>query len=100
LDRKSAASDAMAGDAPAVRKLSYNEQRELDRLPAEIESLETRLAELEGEISASDFYTQDHEVTKPVLDAFTTTQQALDQALERWTELEDRVRAYQQGRAK
>ena len=62
------------------------------------EATEDRLVALETEISASDFYAQDHAVTKPVLDAFTGTQSELDLALERWTELEDQVRAYEASR--
>jgi len=81
-----------------ARKLSYNEQRELDELPKRIEDLESTLVELEQQISHADFYAQGHEVTKPVLDAFTETQASLDTALERWTTLEDQVRKYQESR--
>lgn len=93
-------SGTRSGGGEQVQKLSYNEQRELELLPASIESLETLLAELESQVSAADFYSQDHGVTKPVLDEFAKTQSALDQALERWTELEDRVRAYQDSRVR
>jgi ATP-binding cassette subfamily F protein uup len=87
------------GGAPA-RKLSYNEQRELDQLPGRIEALESRFSELETQISDGDFYTQPHEETKPVLDEFADTQSKLDRALERWTELEDRVRQYRESRSR
>jgi len=86
--------------ASAARKLSYHEQRELDSLPATIDSLEVRLAELEQAISESDFYARDHAETKTVLDEFAALQAKLDDALERWTALEDRVRAYQDSRVK
>jgi ATP-binding cassette subfamily F protein uup len=88
---------ASARSGPA-RKLSYNEQRELDELPKRIEDLEATLVELEQQISHADFYAQGHKVTKPVLDAFTETQASLDTALERWTTLEDQVRKYQESR--
>jgi ATP-binding cassette subfamily F protein uup len=78
--------------------LSYHEQRELDRLPATIESLEARLAALQEEISAEGFYAQDHEVTGPVLESLADTGKELDQALERWSQLEDRVRLYNASR--
>ena len=99
--------DSVAEQAPAdddekekaqVKKLSYHEQRELDELPARIESLEDELSALESQISASDFYTQEHAVTGPVLEAFANVQGQLDQAIERWTALEDQVKAYQQSR--
>jgi ATP-binding cassette subfamily F protein uup len=77
-----------------VRKLSYHERRELDQLPATIESLESRLAALQDQISAEGFYAQGHEVTLPILDTLADTEKELDQALERWTELEDQVRLY------
>ena len=82
------------------QKLSYNEQRELDQLPGKIEALEDRLASLESQISAADFYAQGHEVTGPVLDEMTAVQAALDGALERWTALEDRVRDYRASRVR
>ena len=89
-----------AGAAPQIRKLSYHEQRELDELPAKIESLEERLSALQDQMSASDFYAQEHAVTGPVLDEFAEVQQQLDAALERWTALEDHVRSYQESRSK
>ena len=101
---KHAAEKAATGhqDAPVeaepVKKLSYKDQCELDELPGRIEDLESRIAKLEEQVSASDFYSQDHEVTKPVLDEFAETQVSLDLALERWNALEDQVRSYQQSR--
>ncbi len=86
---------------PARRKpgkLSFNEQRELDQLPQTIDQLETKVEALLEQISASDFYSQDHEATQPVLHAFAESQQALDEALERWTELEDQQQEYQASR--
>ena len=78
-----------------VRKLTYNEQRELEQLPDRIQRLEDKLSKFEAEISMSDFYAQDNEITRPVLDALSTTQAELDQALERWSDLEDQVRAHE-----
>ena len=81
-----------------AQKLNYNEQRELDQLPENIQELETRVASLEEQVGAADFYAQDHELTKSVLQDFSQAQQSLDQALERWTELEDRQQQYKQKR--
>jgi ATP-binding cassette subfamily F protein uup len=81
------------------KKLSYNEQRELDQLPQQIENLETKVDTLLKKISASDFYSQDHDETGPALQEFTESQQALDLALERWTELEDQQQSYQSSRS-
>ncbi len=87
-------------ERPRVAKLSYKEQRELDKLPEHIESLESRIDKLGKEISASDFYSKGHELTQPVLAELADKQAMLDQALERWTALEDRVRAYQESRTR
>jgi ATP-binding cassette subfamily F protein uup len=87
-------------DSPVPIKLTYKEQRELEQLPEKIESLESLVAELGNRISASDFYAQSHEITRPVLTALAASQAELDLALERWTALEDRVRAYRNSRPK
>ena len=89
-----------ASNEGRLRKLSFNEQRELDQLPQTIGRLEAKIAELEAAISDSGFYALGHDVTKPVLHEFAGTQEKLDQALERWTELEDRVRAYEESRVR
>jgi ATP-binding cassette subfamily F protein uup len=81
-----------------LKKLSYNEQRELDQLPQQIDELETKVGALLEKISSSDFYSQDHGKTAPVLQEFTESQQALDLALERWTALEDQQQQYQDSR--
>jgi len=86
------------GGEDRPRKLSYHEQRELDSLPETIARLEAQIGKLEAQISDGGFYTQGHEKTQLVLDAFTSAQAELDMALERWTTLEDRVRAYEASR--
>jgi ATP-binding cassette subfamily F protein uup len=85
-------------DKQKPKKLSFNEQRELDQLPEQIEKLETKVDELLEKISASDFYSQEYEDTGPVLQDFAESQQALDLAMERWTELEDQQQRYQESR--
>ena len=73
---------------PAARKLSYKEQRELDALPGLIESLEQRQAELETLAGGADFYQREHTEVERVLGDLTRVQEELDQAIERWAELE------------
>jgi len=97
---KSEPGKGTADERPRVAKLSYKEQRELDKLPEQIESLESRIDKLGKEISASDFYSKGHELTQPVLAELADRQAMLDQVLERWTALEDRVRAYQESRTR
>lgn len=69
-------------------KLSYKDQRELDALPAEIESLEARHAQLLEIIAQPDFYQQSPDEVATTLTAVTESEQALDRALERLVELE------------
>jgi ATP-binding cassette subfamily F protein uup len=81
---------AAGGDkAPKKKtKLSYKDQRELDALPGEIESLEARHAELLEIIAQPDFYEQSPDEIATTLNAVTESEQALDRALERLVELE------------
>ena len=79
-----------AAPAPAPKaKLSYKLQRELDALPALLEKLEAELEALQQQVNDPEFYLQPHEHTAPVLAALESKQGELDQALERWAELED-----------
>jgi ATP-binding cassette subfamily F protein uup len=73
---------------PGSRKLSYKERRELDALPGLIESLEQRQAELEAVTGGADFYQREHTEVEEVLGELTRVQEQLDQAIERWAELE------------
>lgn len=70
-------------------KLSFKLQRELDALPALLETLEAELTDLQQQVSAPQFYQLPPEQTTPVLAAMESKQMELDQALERWAELED-----------
>ena len=97
--KRSPTSDGAAnGRQNSARKLSYNEQRELDALPKKIEQLETTVSDFENQVASAEFYAQDHDVTQPVLDEYSRTQAELDASVERWTELEDRQLQYQQRR--
>lgn len=78
-----------ANDAPAKKKkLSYKEQQELDKLPALIETLEDKQTELNTTINAVDFYKQDQAAVNAVLAEAAKTQTDLEQAYQRWEELD------------
>ncbi|MGI9270997.1 MAG: ATP-binding cassette domain-containing protein [Woeseiaceae bacterium] len=70
-------------------KLSYKDQRELDQLPAEIETLEAWIADLQATISAQDFYSQAQDIVQSTLQQLTDTQELLENRVERWGELEN-----------
>jgi ATP-binding cassette subfamily F protein uup len=80
-----------AGEGPARQrtKLSYKDQRELDRLPARIESLEARVTALQARVNAPDFYAGPHAEIQEVLDAMSAAETELEVAVERWAELEE-----------
>jgi ATP-binding cassette subfamily F protein uup len=79
---------AAAKPVERKHKLSYKDQRELDALPERIESLESQQAGLEAKMSDPEFYQQEHAVVQDVLAQAAQIEQELEQALERWTELE------------
>jgi ATP-binding cassette subfamily F protein uup len=69
-------------------KLSYRDQRELDQLPAEIETLEAGLDELQRLVSEPGFYARGHEEVQAKLRELAEAQALLDARIERWDELE------------
>ena len=70
------------------KKLSYKLQRELDELPDKIDSLENEINFLQQQIAQPEFYDQDYEETRDVLESLTEKQAELEAAMMRWSELE------------
>ncbi|MGZ5049645.1 MAG: ATP-binding cassette domain-containing protein [Methylobacter sp.] len=70
------------------KKLSYKEQQELNKLPELIEELETRQADLNQQISDPGFYKQDQAVVTKTLDELKQIDAQLEQAYQRWEELD------------
>ena len=83
---KPAAADSAAPAAPrgGKRKLSYKEQRELDALPALIESLETEQAAIQAELADGTLYSSNLERALALQARDTEIEEALMTALERW----------------
>ena len=78
-------------DAPLARKkLSYKEQRELEQLPARIESLEAEHRALEARIGGAGFYTESRQTIEEVLARHEVVQQELLECYERWDALDAR----------
>ena len=88
LNRAAESSSANNNSPVKPKKLSYKLQRELDGLPEKIEQLEAEIKALETQAADPGFYQKSYEETQPVMAALADKQGALDQALERWTELE------------
>ncbi|MCM2355918.1 MAG: ATP-binding cassette domain-containing protein [Arenimonas sp.] len=74
--------------APAKRKLSYKEQRELDELPARIEALDGEIAALTARIQDPAFYRQPAEEVTAANARLAALQAELEQAYARWQALE------------
>ena len=85
-ERKHAEAERRKNRRPV--KLSYKDQRELERLPDEIEGLENRLGELQKAIAAPDFYSQTSEAIQSRLQELGETEATLQTRIERWGELE------------
>jgi ATP-binding cassette subfamily F protein uup len=71
-----------------TRKLSYNEQRELSKLPAQIEKLETEQAELQEKTSDPEFYQTDQSTMNKTLERLKEIELELEHCYQRWEELE------------
>jgi ATP-binding cassette subfamily F protein 3 len=89
-DPRAAGSDSsVARQAPTrPRKLSYNQQRELDRLPAEIERLEREQQSLHDTLSDPAFYQQPGDSIARTRGRLETVERSLAHCFERWHELE------------
>lgn len=70
------------------KKLTYQQQRELEQLPLAIEQLETDITQLQAQISDSEFFNQPHAVTHQILTQLANNEAKLEQAFERWELLE------------
>ncbi len=77
--------------ADAKRKLSYKEQRELESLPARIQTLEAEQAVLSTRVSDRGFYQQDRAAITDTLNRMQELKSALENAYARWEELENVV---------
>ncbi len=70
------------------KKLSFKEQQELNNLPVLIDELETKQAALTEQIGLPSFYKQDQQTVTKTLDELKTLEASLEQAYNRWDELE------------
>jgi len=81
---------SQAVQASPAKKLSYKEQRELEQLPGMIENLETEKGAMEERMGQSDFYQQDQQQIKSSLQRLEELNALLENAYQRWEQLEDR----------
>ncbi len=76
------------GRAPVRRKLTFNEQRELDALPSTIESLEKEHRALEARVADPAFYKEGPDSIHRVMTRMDEVSTLLLVAYERWDELD------------
>jgi ATP-binding cassette subfamily F protein uup len=90
---KSGRASQSASVSSGLRKLTYMEQRELEKLPDAIDALETEKRQILASMESPDFYRE----PRSIVDAASRRLEALGAELEtllaRWTELEERSTA-------
>ena len=92
---KAAEAKPAAVSAPAAapkKKLSYNEQRELEELPALISKLEAEQAAISAQLADAHLYKQKPEEVKRLNDRFAELDGLLLDALEKWEVIEARTK--------
>jgi ATP-binding cassette subfamily F protein uup len=72
-----------------VNTLSYQQRRDLESLPKQIEKLESDLQGLQLQVNDADFFQQASSTTQAVLDQLQACESALELAFKRWEELEE-----------
>ena len=80
-----------AGKAGGRKKLSFNEQRELDELPGRIAQLESEQEELHLRIASPDFYKEPSDAIARALARVDELKDFLHDAYARWDELDSRT---------
>jgi ATP-binding cassette subfamily F protein uup len=76
--------------APVKRRLSYKDQRELDGLPAQLESMDVERATLQAQVADPQFYSRDHAAVAATLKSLSELEARIETAFARWSELESR----------
>ncbi|MDE3155426.1 MAG: ATP-binding cassette domain-containing protein [Acidobacteriota bacterium] len=82
---------APAVEADVRRKLSYNEKRELEQLPARIDALEAEQQQLNEQVSGEGFYRESPETINRTLARLADLERELVEAYARWDALDSRT---------
>jgi len=77
-----------SGKSKKAKKLSFNDQRELDSLPAQIETFEEQVETLQNIMTGDGFYQQEKDEIKKVQQQLSEAQTGLSHCYNRWEELE------------
>jgi ATP-binding cassette subfamily F protein uup len=88
--KASATAEPETLEAPKKKKkLSYKDQRELDAMPALLESLEQRQKDLETIMAEADFYQREHTEVQDVIVQLAAVNEDMEKTFERWSALEE-----------
>ncbi len=85
-----AASNVAVQNTVLKKKLSYDEEKELAKLPNQIQSLEKDIAQKHKTMANPDFYQQPTQAQTEFTQALTIKEGLLTQLLERWEHLEEK----------
>ncbi|MDG1752528.1 MAG: ATP-binding cassette domain-containing protein, partial [Thalassotalea sp.] len=83
------APEATKAKVVAKKKLSFKETRELEALPEQIDEFEELISSLQEQVNSADFFNQDSEITKNILNQLEETESKLEVAFARWQELDE-----------
>jgi len=78
-------------------KLSYKDQRELDKLPSDIADVEKKIEAVQADMASPEFYLQDKDTIAEVNAELENLEQKLERCFERWEELEAKKEALETG---
>ncbi|HAZ7572179.1 ATP-binding cassette domain-containing protein [Legionella sp. PATHC032] len=73
-----------------TKNLSFNEQRELSKLPQQIEAVEKKIEELHSQMALPEFYQQDAKIISEITQLLAKEEALLNQYFARWEELEEK----------
>ncbi|HCJ1100481.1 TPA: ATP-binding cassette domain-containing protein [Legionella pneumophila] len=73
-----------------AKNLSFNEQRELSKLPQQIETVEKKIEALHSQMASPEFYQQDAKIISEVTQLLAKEEALLNRYFARWEELEEK----------
>ena len=85
---KQATPSSNTGNSQTVTKLSFKEQKELDGIPAQIETLETEQVEINTKLADADIYRTQPETVKTLQARLAEIDTLLENLLSRWEVLD------------
>jgi ATP-binding cassette subfamily F protein uup len=71
------------------KRLSFKENRELEALPEKVDELETLINSLQEQVNDANFFSQDSDKTKNILNQLEESESKLEIAFARWQELDE-----------